>query len=226
MSEHDAVVGATTFLSFPKLPAELRLKIWHDAAHLPRTVTVGSAYDDTAIGDALRLWRHLKHNVHTVPAVMHACHASREVALKYYKSFSHRLFNGKGFFINYAVDTLLLWDWWTVQAMYPHFRTAHIIPENVELEKNVKIIALAGHYPRRAYVYWLNVLKLFTRVEEVVLEDLSPEFDDHFLRGVRAFHSLTLQKHWDKKAAGGKTPIFRLVDKEVMVAMRAEQEVS
>jgi len=224
IASHDAVAGATSFPKFPKLPAELQHKIWHYAAHLPRTITLEGVHDPR-VAD-FRFPLSLKHNARTVLATMHACHDSRKIALNFYQVYNNRLFHSKGFYINYAVDTLLLWDWWTTQAMYHYRNPRYLMPELVELEKNIKLIAVVGHYPRRAYADCLWVLKRFWRVDELVLECIRPEYDDQIMRSVRAWHQSTLQEQWGKLAKGKRTPALRIVDEEAMVNMRAEQEVN
>lgn len=70
----------TTFLSFRKLPTELRLEIWKIAANVPRTlevlITESWHLDDTP---SLNLSSHT-----VVPSILYTNSESREMALKFY----------------------------------------------------------------------------------------------------------------------------------------------
>ncbi|KAN0102120.1 hypothetical protein V8E51_012630 [Hyaloscypha variabilis] len=213
-----ALAAATSFPQFPKLPAELCLRIWYFAAHVPRTITLRGGHD---------FFLHLKHNGHTIPAVLHTSHDSRIVALKFYQRYYNIIFTGGGFFINYATDTLLLWDNLTIQALYPEylFNRGYWVKKHTKLEQNLKFLAVAGHYPTRAYDHWQKVLARFWRVEEVLIEGLRPAYDDALMRAaVQSQYLSQLNQQWMKTAGEKKIPNIRLVDEEEMIAMRMEEE--
>jgi len=100
------------FTLFPKLPAELQLKIWKMAIHVPHIVKI--AYSE-GFKDGIPLLndRESRVAINSVasqtgpPAILHVCHASRTEALKVYKAYrAHDLVNS--FFYNPSLDTLLM----------------------------------------------------------------------------------------------------------------------
>jgi hypothetical protein len=93
------------FTLFPKLPLELRLKIWAYTME-PRIVTIYSQrlYDEANGSRTSRaMWWN---SPDPVPTILHICHKSREEALKYYQ----RLFKPSDrqaiIYFNFSKDTL------------------------------------------------------------------------------------------------------------------------
>ncbi|KUJ17763.1 uncharacterized protein LY89DRAFT_733589 [Mollisia scopiformis] len=84
---------ATTFHLFPNLPAELRKKIWEAARPEPRVVRVSTKG---------REWGSTKGKV---PALLHVCFESRQIALQWYKlSFKDSPKLNGGIYFDHSVD--------------------------------------------------------------------------------------------------------------------------
>ncbi|KAE8448349.1 hypothetical protein EG329_009593 [Mollisiaceae sp. DMI_Dod_QoI] len=95
-----------SFTNFPELPSELRLKIWEYALPGPRILGVGHKTQyKTIYGRAIPTifeWR----TSDPVPSILHACHESREEALKNYRpSFGIPLQQGKNY-IDFSKETI------------------------------------------------------------------------------------------------------------------------
>lgn len=75
-----------SFTCFPKLPIELRLKIWKDVCHLPRYVDIWTGYHrvykDRGEQILSAFTRHV--TLCGVPAVLHTTRESRKEALEHY----------------------------------------------------------------------------------------------------------------------------------------------
>jgi hypothetical protein len=101
------IVKATTFTLFPKLPSELRLKIWRLAAPGPRTVPVEYRMKyDTFEGKRVSTfsgWR----SSDPVPVILHICHEARDEALKSYQPAFGSYFQQPKIYINFDIDTVL-----------------------------------------------------------------------------------------------------------------------
>lgn len=91
-----------TFEPFPKLPTELQVKIWGYAVWIPRTIEVpgkhGTARNTTNDREAARKhsrsYRLSKRSC-VPPAILHACHNSREEAQRAYKKYFFRPLRNK-----------------------------------------------------------------------------------------------------------------------------------
>jgi len=66
-----------TFGLFPKLPVELRCRIWGYASFAPRKIIVGGRFSSSSILQNYGRWN-------TVPAILHANSEARNEALRYY----------------------------------------------------------------------------------------------------------------------------------------------
>src|SRR5436190_18405372 len=84
-----------SFTLFPKLPIELRLKIWRDSIQ-PRMVKV--RYDKA----------HKRCTSFAIPAILHASRESRYVGLKTYQLCFGLENGGGGLYFNYDIDAVAL----------------------------------------------------------------------------------------------------------------------
>jgi len=95
-----------SFAHFPELPSELRIKIWEYALPGPRILGVGHEIR-YRIGygrviPTIVEWR----TSDPIPGILHACHESREEALKFYRpSFGIPLQEGKNY-IDFSRETI------------------------------------------------------------------------------------------------------------------------
>jgi len=102
------------FTLFPKLPAELQLKVWGYASQsiAPRSLIVQSANIHLWFTETHRssiIERYQARCLQPIPALIHTCHDSREVALKIYRpSFADRL--NRPVYFNPSKDTLIMRD--------------------------------------------------------------------------------------------------------------------
>jgi hypothetical protein len=88
--------SVTTFTVFPKLPVELRFKIWKLALPGTRVVAINFDYESETITSSAR-----------IPAALHTCRESRLEALKVYKlTFGYLMDPGKVYFNPFS-DILL-----------------------------------------------------------------------------------------------------------------------
>ncbi|CZR64804.1 uncharacterized protein PAC_14703 [Phialocephala subalpina] len=88
-----------SFTCFPKLPLELRLKIWKDISHTPRFVDIWASYHGVLMGleeeNEFVCTRHV--TICSVPPVLHPSQEARREAVKHYKlsfGISHTLHHG------------------------------------------------------------------------------------------------------------------------------------
>jgi 2EXR family len=77
----------TTFTCFGRLPAELRVLIWELARHGPRVVRLAWSKDPPKAPSWSRFPELYRANYSSapIPAMLHACSESRQVALKWYQ---------------------------------------------------------------------------------------------------------------------------------------------
>lgn len=94
-SRHDATVGAPRlkpdtgprllrFELFPRLPKEIRLKIWQEAANQPRVVEIRQNIDWVYDGEDYGSPAHLYYSPTPLPSIFYANYESRSVAMKDY----------------------------------------------------------------------------------------------------------------------------------------------
>jgi hypothetical protein len=115
-------IALTKFNCFPKLPKELRLKIWKCAAFIPRNVdvwigpwTLEGTDDDShwEIDDTSNFYFF---STSTAPKILHVCHESRQEGLLYYQlSFGAERGTGAQYYrrdpsiyLNWSTDTVCL----------------------------------------------------------------------------------------------------------------------
>jgi hypothetical protein len=139
------LVPPTTFHPFPKLPFELRIKIWLFAANKQRTITVQEDGIWTGYGDDFVLTiRQVKHNAHSVPAILHTSCEVRSAALRHYELYISPRFKNKGFYINFASDILVIQSLSALLSLYDGFQEsqtswpAHV----VELEQKLRFLGV------------------------------------------------------------------------------------
>jgi hypothetical protein len=99
------------FTLFPKLPPELRLRVWSFALLVPRTVTISQVHKyKNTVNEKTGHWYntisfHLR-AISLVPGVPQASHESREQGLKVLKPVFPKLMNNKPFHFNFDIDQL------------------------------------------------------------------------------------------------------------------------
>ncbi|KAL2072017.1 hypothetical protein VTL71DRAFT_11360 [Oculimacula yallundae] len=91
-----------TFHPFPRLPKELRIKIWKHYLHplQPRVLAIHNRTSDGTLPDHLHFF-----SPDPVPALLNVCQESREVALPFYtKAFANGV-NPRYVWTNFSLDT-------------------------------------------------------------------------------------------------------------------------
>src|ERR1700684_3858409 len=145
----------TTFHKFPKRPPELRLMIWRLIANTPRTISISCTYlsfpERYIITNGMYTRNpdyHItgvKHNARTVPAILSVSQEARFIGLEHYDFFFSPAFLGQlGFYINYAVDTLLIWEDDVIDFFFAGLDASYAssLPDEIlELEKKLKFLA-------------------------------------------------------------------------------------
>jgi hypothetical protein len=202
------LVSPTTFHPFPKLPFELRTKIWVFAAHEQRTITVQEDGIWTGYGDDfIFTTRHVKHNAHSVPAILHTSYEARSAALRHYELYVSPRFKKKGFFINFASDTLVIQSLGALLSMYDGLQeTQTSWPADVlELEQKLKFLGVrmrTGDLYRPRELLW--ILRRFWRLEELLI---SAPSEDHWIQiERRAEVEMELCDRWRALGCGENRP--------------------
>jgi hypothetical protein len=101
--------SSPTFTLFPKLPTELRLKIWKYALPGPRAIRVQ------------RAWSTLSRRIRAVakpPAVLQINSESRQLALRFYEVSFNNAIKGRPIGIDYQVDALYMESWGAFNSFY------------------------------------------------------------------------------------------------------------
>ncbi|KAE9366566.1 hypothetical protein N431DRAFT_445287 [Stipitochalara longipes BDJ] len=106
----------TTFTCFPKLPIELRFKIWKEVCFQRRNIcvsmkTLGSLSQDDRGGQArsaIHLNIYVSRSSH--PAILHTSHESRKEGLKYYKLEFGSSYTGPLFTFSTPAQTYINWQ--------------------------------------------------------------------------------------------------------------------
>ncbi|PVH75476.1 hypothetical protein DL98DRAFT_643998 [Cadophora sp. DSE1049] len=73
------------FTCFPKLPTELRLRIWDSASFLPRDLDVWVKSIANLLGCQIFTETYKFHSAHLAPAILHTSHEARVQGLKHYR---------------------------------------------------------------------------------------------------------------------------------------------
>jgi hypothetical protein len=101
--------SSPTFTLFPKLPTELRLKIWKYALPGPRAIRVQ------------RNWPTMSGPIRAVakpPAVLQTNSESRQLAMRFYELSFNSAIKGRPINIDYQVDALYMESWGVFNAFY------------------------------------------------------------------------------------------------------------
>ncbi|KAH8784373.1 hypothetical protein BGZ57DRAFT_925369 [Hyaloscypha finlandica] len=102
------------FTLFPKLPPELRNKIWEFALPGPRKITI-ETWDCVIVHVKLQHRHRQQQNKSDIPVTLHVCRDSRAIALKHYSlAFSYRLL--RAVYFDFEIDTLHLVDEYALRA--------------------------------------------------------------------------------------------------------------
>ncbi|PVH70508.1 hypothetical protein DL98DRAFT_540777 [Cadophora sp. DSE1049] len=113
------------FTLFPKLPLELRLKIWGFAANVERIVSLSFTLDGQAWVDVSRLTIRNENRAQcSVPAVLHICSESRKEGLRYYTACWDKC-AGHNNYINLNTDILCVVENWA-KAVIRQFNSAQL----------------------------------------------------------------------------------------------------
>lgn len=163
-----SIIPTGSFTYFPKLPPELRSRIWLFAANHGRTITIRD--------DGLVRVRRVHHNAKVVPGILHANAESRSIARKHYQEHLGPHFNGKAIYLNYDADTLCfptLLDFNTFYGIeYGAKALADIVAVCREMEEKLKHLIVSGG----TVIRYHNLLTRFWRAEKMVV---GTPFNDH-----------------------------------------------
>jgi hypothetical protein len=138
-----APVPPTTFHPFFRLPLELRRKIWAFAANEQRTIKIQEDYIWTVYGDDFLLTaRKVKHNAHIVLAILHTSSEARSTAGRHYELYISPRFKNRGFYINFASDTLAIQSWTALSSLHDGLQENQTSwPADIlELEQKLKFL--------------------------------------------------------------------------------------
>lgn len=170
------LVPPTTFHPFPKLPLELRIKIWVFAANEQRTITVQEDDIWTTCGDnSVLTTRGVKHNAHSVPTVLHTSYEARSAARRHYELYVNPRFKNKGFYINFASDTFAILSCGALLSLYGGLEETQTSwqADVLELEHKLEFLGLrtwtGGFYRPSAL---MEILQRFWRLKEFLISAL------------------------------------------------------
>lgn len=181
-----------TFTCFPKLPLELRLKIWALTIRR-RILTIKPCLEELESRFQTRPYL-IKARVARQPALLHVNFESRQVALQHYKlAFKSVLSNGPVFF-NYQLDGLYLKDigtftgFWLAILQGKHIKSC--------IGKNVGVLVIEN----TSGMQLAQVMKQALGVEEVLCHYPRfefPDLEDTRATSVEDFEAL-FRNEWDK----------------------------
>jgi hypothetical protein len=179
-----------TFTCFPKLPLELRLKIW--AFTIRRGILTIEPYSERERSFRPRSYL-VKARVVRQPALLHVNSESRQVALQYYSACKPLLGKVPVFF-NRQLDGLHLKD----TGSFMSFWLAILQDKHIKscIEKNVRVLVIEN----TSGMQLAQIMKQVLGVEEVLCH--YPRFGCSDLEDIRAtnvedFEAL-FRKDWDK----------------------------
>ena len=167
------------FTLFPKLPPELRRKIWKEACFEPRIVEVDISIYPTIL-TALSVDCDYETQTPT-PAILHVCSESRQIGLKHYDRIFRRasFFNAKDLkehiiYVNFEQDTVhLSLGQQQVEGREIHALMAALIQQNVtfpEALRRIKRLAIPmSPQPSLEVFDYLYMLRPCTGLTEVIL---------------------------------------------------------
>jgi hypothetical protein len=117
----------------------------------------------------------VEHNARTVPAILSVSQEARIMALEHYDFFFSPGFLGQlGFYINYAVDTLLIWENDVIDFFFAGLDVSYASPlpdEILELEKKLKFLAFRGYYSAGSLSDFGWVIARFKALKELIIEE-------------------------------------------------------
>ncbi|CAG8951780.1 hypothetical protein HYFRA_00005584 [Hymenoscyphus fraxineus] len=190
---------ATEFTCFPRLPTELRFKIWGVICNTSRDLWIGTTYySDTS--DYSKLSEDEKEGMRSVfryytfslpPAVLHVSHESRFEGLKYYtlafgsgyRAAGHKFETNPRTYVNFQVDRIC-----------PHvgcMSTLDFMPWKLMVKQPIRCLAFPWHHPDDPNNYYYFFNKMAERIETVAppfflkyIEEFTL-FDPEILKGPR-----------------------------------------
>jgi hypothetical protein len=124
-----------TFTLFPKLPTELRLKIWKHARQ-PRIIRFKYKSNNSS-------WSHLR-AIAKPPVLFQVNREAREAALKIYELTFKSILNKQPIYIDYKVDALYMENWNIFESFYEraHFGSSDYEQEIRDLESKLRCLVL------------------------------------------------------------------------------------
>jgi hypothetical protein len=158
--------------------------IWRLVANTPRTISISCTHLTSPEQYIIinGMWRRnpdyhitgVKHNARTVPAILSVSQEARRMALEHYDFFfSPGFFGQLGFYINYDVDTLLIWEKGVIDFFFAglDMNDASSLPDEIsELEKKLKLLALRGYYSADSLNDFGWVISRFKELKELIIE--------------------------------------------------------
>jgi hypothetical protein len=165
--------SSPTFTLFPKLPTELRLKIWKYALPGPRAIKVQ------------RGWPTFSHRIRAVakpPAVLQTNSESRQLAMRFYELSFNNAIKGRPISIDYQVDALYMESWDAFKAFYKvarQFPNCAAAGEIRDMESRLRYLVL-GNIKRHD---WLDPDRMLTlrSIEGLILHFKGPLFRTQIL---------------------------------------------
>jgi hypothetical protein len=160
--------------------------IWRLIANTPRTISISCTYlsfpERYIITNGMYTRNpdyHItgvKHNARTVPAILSVSQEARFIGLEHYDFFFSPAFLGQlGFYINYAVDTLLIWEDDVIDFFFAGLDASYAssLPDEIlELEKKLKFLAFRGYYRAGSLDDFGWVLVRFKALKVLIIEEV------------------------------------------------------
>lgn len=166
-----------TFAPFPRIPPEIRIKIWKQALPGPRTITVVPHLELSAAERRTPIAFRLDDEPTPVKTttspiatpLLHVCKESRHEALKVYQvAFQERFMGMGGFYFDFSRDTLYL-----MEDTLDQFCDGPYIPRDlsklsadvIEWQENIRFLILGGpcfSTKNLVYIYKMHSLKTLT----------------------------------------------------------------
>lgn len=178
----------TTFTLFPRLPSELRLKIWGYILHQPRLIKVITNRKHWRDPYASAGWTA---PFTPTPVALHVCSESRSEALKTYELTFGSPFASPRVYIDYSIDTIRFGDGLSIEDLRrPHNLGSSHEPTDYKLDiflgggphgaegyEKVESMILDFHeclYERRDYCW--NEIRLFVGLKHLTLLVCEPDY--------------------------------------------------
>jgi hypothetical protein len=180
---------ATSFTLFPRLPLELRLKIWQTMLPGPRTVNIQykMKYDefDGKKVSSFTGWT----SFDPVPVALHVCQESREESLKRYQTSFGSYFHASKIYFDFSKDILRFGaDDGSSKNIYLldiFLGGGYHGANDVEKVRSM-IVSINDDLYARRYFIW-NEIRLFTSLEELKIVVWEEDFTtDEIMRFYRS----------------------------------------